>query len=344
MDESLFTAVDRMIVAGGQKLARAVVVGNLAKKPANALLADLEKHGYIRKEGSKFTLTDEGRRDWENRAGEERKRELADRLVAEFLAAVQKQSGKALSAKQRQQFDEGFVNRVKTYGFVVEAGVSKYSLSARGEGFLKERELNEQLKRLRAGVEDLFKAPQTLLQQITRDTECLAATVSAARDHMEAEVGRLRKLEKELRQTADQIRVELEHARQEMGCPAVVVEEKAPAEKSPVSTAGPSPAPSSPTAALPPSEEAIWQATRRAYEQLEKQFKLTSELIKVPNLTDLVRTEIPGLPAERLHDLLQRWQREDRLVLQVCNDPHFEPRSAEGIPSPRGLLFYVDMK
>jgi hypothetical protein len=32
------------------------------------------------------------------------------------------------------------------------------------------------------------------------------------------------------------------------------------------------------------------------------------------------------------------------LVLQVCNDPHFEPRSAEGIPSSRGLLFYVEMK
>ena len=71
---------------------------------------------------------------------------------------------------------------------------------------------------------------------------------------------------------------------------------------------------------------------------------MTAELIKVPNLTDRVRAEVPGVTAARFHDLLRLWQSEDRLVLQVCNDPHVEPRSAEGIPSSRGLLFYVEMK
>src|SRR5262249_52140636 len=90
VDDRLFVALDGMVEAGGQKFARGAVVGKLAKKPADALLADLTQHGYIRKDGNKFTLTEEGRQAWEQRASEARKRELADRAVAGFLAVVVK--------------------------------------------------------------------------------------------------------------------------------------------------------------------------------------------------------------------------------------------------------------
>src|SRR5262245_59406987 len=119
MDDVLFSALDRMVEAGGQKLAKAVVVGGLATKPANALLAELEKHQYVRKDGSKFSLTDEGRRAWEQRAGEARKRERRDRAVAAFLEAVRGQSGKALTAAQKKQFPETFVAGVQAHGLVV---------------------------------------------------------------------------------------------------------------------------------------------------------------------------------------------------------------------------------
>jgi hypothetical protein len=172
----------------------------------------------------------------------------------------------------------------------------------------------------------------------------LPSAVARALERIDAETERVRKLETELRQTADQFREQLQQARQQMEQRAAAVEEKARAEQKPMAAAGSTTVPPSVAAAEPPSDEAVWQATLRGYERLEQQFKLTSELIKVPNLTDRVRAEVPGLSTTRFHDLLQRWQREDRLVLQVCNDPHFETRSAEGIPSSRGLLFYVEMK
>ncbi len=389
MDEIMFAAIDRMIESGGQNLARAVVIGKLAKKPADTLLAELEKNGFIRKEGSKFSLTGEGRRAWDGQAGEDRKRELADRPIAAFLAAVQKQGGKALTATQKRQFSDEIVQRVKAEGLVVEAGANKYKLSANGEAFLKTRELEEHLKQLRTNVQHLFQAPHDLLQQIAQDTANLAqggaarsaiaearsaiegevarakatferslqgiqaiaglgavaqtlekslpAALAGALERIDVEAERMKQRQADLRQTAEEFWKDLEQARQEIDRRMAAVDEKAQAAKKPVDPVVSTPAPV-------PSDDVVWQATRRAYEQLEQQFKLTSELIKVPRLTDLVRGEFPALTPAHFHDLLQRWQREDRLVLQVCNDPHFEPRSSEGIPSPRGLLFYIDMK
>jgi predicted transcriptional regulator len=397
VEETLFAAMDRMIEAGGQKIGKAAVTGDLKGKPASNLIEDLQKRGYVRKDGSKFTLTDEGRRAWEGQASEERKREVADRPIAAFLAVVQKQGGKALTAKQQQPFGEGLIHRVQADGLVIEEGANKYRLSPKGEEFLQAREpIESQLARLRTNVQELLKAPQRLLERLARDSEklsdgaevrsafaearstihqevarsqaefersleglqafaglieagqafkkALPAAVSGVLARIDAEAGRVQKLETELRQTADQIREQLEQARQEMERRAAAVEEKVRGEKKPAAAAGSTPVPSSTSATAPASDEAVWQATRRAYEQMEQQFKMTSELIKVPNLTDLVRKEISTLTPTQFHDLLQRWQGEDRLVLQVCNDPHFEPRSVEGIPSSRGLLFYVEMK
>ena len=397
MDDKLFVALDRMIEAGGQKLARSVVVTNLAKKTADSLLVELTQHGYIRKDGNKFTITDEGRQAWERKASEARKRELADRALAQFLAVVVKQNGKALTASQKKQFDESFIKRVQTDELVLEVSANKYKLSLKGEEFLQAREpLEEQLKRLRTATRNLLKGPQALLQRLSQETEKLTeggeirsafadaraaiqgevvraqadfersleglqafasliaasqtfkkelpAAVSKALERIDVEAARVQNLEAEFRHTADQFREQLEQARQHMERQAATVEEKARAEQKPVSSGGTAPAPNSATAAEPLSDVAVWPATQRAYEQLEQRFKLTSELIKIPNLTDGVRMEVPGLTAARFHNLLLRWQHEDRLVLQVCNDPHLEPRSAEGIPSSRGLLFYVEMK
>jgi hypothetical protein len=298
--------------------------------------------------------------------------------VADFLTVVVKQNGKALTAAQRKQFDEAFIKRVQADDLVVEAGANKYKLSPKGEEFRQGRELEEQLKGLRTDVQNHLEALEARLQRFAKDTEQLAqggairsafgyaeavlqtfagltgaaqtlekalpGAVSRALASIAAEVERVQKLETGLRQTADQIREQLGQTRQQMELRVAAVEEKARAAKQPAGAAGTTPAPTTAPVAEPPADEAVWQATQRAYAQLEQRFKLTSELIKVPNLTDLVRTELPELTAARFHDLLQRWQREDRLVLQVCNDPHVEPRAAEGIPSSRGLLFYLEMK
>jgi hypothetical protein len=378
-DDKLFAALDRMIEAGGQKLAKKVLVGDLAKKAADTLVTDLETHNYIHKDGKTFSVMIEGRRAWEERASEPRKREIADRPVAAFLEAVNTQNGKALSAAQKKTFREDIIRQVQAEGLVIEVGAKKYKLSPKGEAFLQARDL----ERLRTATQDSLKAPQAFLRHLAEGIEKLAegraihsvfaearaaiqtkldqaradsersldglkalvnlvaaeevlhGAVTQALERIDAETERVRSLETELRHTAVKIQEELECARQQMEKSVAALEERA--RTTTVLT---------PTSVAPaePSDEAILQATRRTYGHLEQQFKVTGELIKIPNLADGVRVEVPGLTATRFHDLLQRWQREDRLVLQVCNDPHFEPRSAEGIPSARGLLFYVEMK
>ncbi len=396
MDDNFFASLDRIVEAGGQKLAKGIVIGDLAKKAAVALLADLEAHNYIRKDGNKYSITDEGRRAWEGKAPAARKRELADRVVAKFLAVV-KQTTKALGKPQQKLFEAAFIQQVEADELVVGTGANKYKLTPRGEAFLQDREpLEAQLKRLQTAAHDLLKAPQSLLHNIVKEAEQLAeggairaafaeartaiqeevtraqkafehslnglqafasliaaaqtlkkelpAAVAGALERIDATAERVEKLETELRQTTDHFKEQLDQARHEMERRAAAVEAKAQAERTSASVGETTSEPTRARAAEPPTDEVVWQATRRAYEHLEQQFKMTSELIKVPNLTDIACAEVPGLTAARFHDLLQRWQREDRLVLQVCNDPHFEPRAAEGIHSSRGLLFYVEMK
>ncbi len=50
----------------------------------------------------------------------------------------------------------------------------------------------------------------------------------------------------------------------------------------------------------------------------------------------------PDMTREQVHDELDRLQSEDKLILQVVNDRHLEPRAGEMIEHPhRGLLGYI---
>jgi hypothetical protein len=88
------------------------------------------------------------------------------------------------------------------------------------------------------------------------------------------------------------------------------------------------------------SDDVVWENTRRAYRELHR----AGHLVKIPELNDAVTRESPGLLRQHFYDLLNKWARDDRLVLQLCNDPRVEPRAHEGIESPRGLLFYVQLR
>ena len=93
-----------------------------------------------------------------------------------------------------------------------------------------------------------------------------------------------------------------------------------------------------------PVEADIWDATGRAYRQLKQETIRIGGIVKVPELSDQVRKQFSGLSAASFHNLLEKWQREDRLTLQLCNDPRLEPRADEGLKSARGLLFYVQLR
>jgi hypothetical protein len=91
------------------------------------------------------------------------------------------------------------------------------------------------------------------------------------------------------------------------------------------------------------SEDEVWGATKTAHEAQRAETIRLGGIVKVPELTDAVCRSIHGLNRSRFHELLKKWQGDDRLVLQVCNDPRLEPRADEGIESPRGLLYYVKL-
>jgi hypothetical protein len=93
-----------------------------------------------------------------------------------------------------------------------------------------------------------------------------------------------------------------------------------------------------------PPEAVVWQAVRASHERLRQENLRIGGIVKVPDLTDAVLRTVEGISATALHELLKKWQQEDKLTLQLCNDPRLEPRAAEGINSPRGLLFYIQMR
>lgn len=99
--------------------------------------------------------------------------------------------------------------------------------------------------------------------------------------------------------------------------------------------------PPSPTRETPEAD--TWKTTRTAFEELKRAAIRSGGLVKVPELTDAVRSSHPELTPARFHDLLLKWRGEDRLSLQVCSEKWLEPRGDEGIQSKHGLLFYVQM-
>jgi hypothetical protein len=159
-----------------------------------------------------------------------------------------------------------------------------------------------------------------------------------ARQVVEAEQTRLADLESRLRRESGQQREQLEAFERQLEMRLVDVARRLGEARPGVSDSR------SPQPDGQPSEAALWEATRSAYERLRQETLRIGGIVKVPELTDAVMRVGNGLVPAAFHNLLQKWQQEDRLTLQLCNDPRLEPRSAEGISSPRGLLFYVQMR
>lgn len=67
----------------------------------------------------------------------------------------------------------------------------------------------------------------------------------------------------------------------------------------------------------------------------------TGGIINVPELVDRMMASSPGMTQADAHKLLQQWQKEDKLTLQLDNDPRLNPRAKDTIDSPRGRLAFV---
>jgi hypothetical protein len=212
--------------------------------------------------------------------------------------------------------------------------------------------LEEVVADLRGKVE----AAQTAYEEAMERVEGVASLLHVARKaretiqtaeetlrRVEEEAARLREHEARQDPKLRQLETELKQFRQAFESRLAALEQRPANATASEPTHQATPATDTPPAHTP-SEEAVWQAARRAHEELRRAAMLLGGIVKVPELTDKVVKAVPGLSREAFHDDLQQWQQDDRLVLQVCNDRSAEPRAPEGIESPRGLLFYVEMK
>jgi hypothetical protein len=229
------------------------------------------------------------------------------------------------TAQQRlRQEVEGFAGRG---GVAVQAAVADLGERSRQAAQAFEAALAEL-----GAFAGLLAAARQLREGV--ETACQGAL-----RRVEAENGRLAELEARLRQGAEQQREQLEAFERRVG---ERLDDLARRPARGTTSSAEPPTPQSGGGA--PPDDAVWQATRRAHERLREETLRIGGIVKVPDLTDAVVKSAPSLTPPTFHDLLRRWQQEDRLTLQLCNDPRLEPRAAEGIQSPRGLLFYVQMR
>lgn len=70
----------------------------------------------------------------------------------------------------------------------------------------------------------------------------------------------------------------------------------------------------------------------------------TGGTMPIPELFEGLKKRRSVVELKVLHDFLIQWMHQGRISLWVCSTPGLEPRADMGIPSERGLLFYVRMR
>ncbi|HEY8503965.1 MAG TPA: hypothetical protein VIL46_05245 [Gemmataceae bacterium] len=172
MEQQTYDALDRAIAAGGEKLAASAVEPG---RGAKALLARMCDEGYLRKEGTRYSVTPDGRAAWEEAAPPERVREVRERPLAEFLALVERKGGKPLSAKEAGRFPEEVLREARDRNLVREGEKPRvYHLLPAGRALLLERlPLSEQVAALRELGADLEARWEAVGKKLREDLQAL---------------------------------------------------------------------------------------------------------------------------------------------------------------------------
>jgi hypothetical protein len=381
---TVFQVLDKAVEAGGENLSGKDIAGTNKEAKGvldEACSAGLLTKTGAR--SPKFSLTAQGRATWEQQVSPERRQQLRARkeeekrrALAGFLGVVRDKPDKALTTKKELERYPSSLRQDAVARRLVEPGSKPNSyrlLPAGDEVLLAEEPIEQQLDRLRQLQREASGRWAAAHQRLRQDLEgggwpavqaaaaeladrgrqaCVAfdqavaelgafpVLITAARQlradaeaaygqavqRLESEKARLAELEAGLKATAEQIEAVERRAEK-------CLRELASRVTSPPAQQGSS-----------PSDAAVWEVARRACEELRQETARLGGIIKVPDLTDKVRQAFPDLTPPTVHDLLRKWQQEDRLTLQLCNDPRLEPRANEGIHSPRGLLFYIQVR
>lgn len=308
-------------------------------------------------------------------AHEAKQRERENENLLAFLREVGDKNGKSFSNPELKNSSEAIRAHAEKSGLVRKIGKSAYTLLAAGEVALLRgksdalgRDWHDASKRLLAELanSDLGSALQQFEQEQQKALEHLGELLrrleglgsvgelrrnyqnqldemaTAGRRAVEASEALARKheeIEKRIEQESQRITAEQQRLSAQLTEAAHRPTPSVPPTPTPAPTPTPTPTPTPQVVGL--TDTALWEATLKAYRQLEIDYAIIGGIVKIPELTDSLRGVYAQLTPEQYHQKLLEWQRQGRLTLQVCNDPHFEPRRAEGIRSPRGLLLYV---
>ena len=366
-----FQILDKAIESDSA-LGKKALVGSA--KEGGKLLDELCQSGCISKTADrspKYSLTPHGREIWERQAPPERRQHVKEEQqrnqrdsLTDFLSLVEKRSGTALSKSEQIRIPQALRQDALNRKLVEPATkANSYRLLPAGqEMLLSEQPVEQQLQRLRElqskivaqlrsihqrldeelarldgdSMQDMRIARTELKdrgEQASQALDSLLAELSAfprllsAARRLQAEQRQLTELEVRVRQSLLDQHEQLEAFERRMEQRFHEWSRPTHSEKDPGLL-----------------NASVWEATRQAAEKLKLETFRLGGIVKVPELTDAVRKAFPALSPAAFHELLRKWQQEDRLTLQLCNDPRLEPRAAEGIASPRGLLFYVQLR
>jgi predicted transcriptional regulator len=371
--------LDAAIANGGANLT-AAILGASGKAAAN-ILQELCDQGHLAKSSGKspkYSITPEGRQTWENEASLERKEEIKTRAeqqrknqLVSVLILVQGKEGRALTATEDKMHNETLKAALEANLIAAEKKTRTYSLTDAGEEMLDaQRPLDEQLQHLHQLLKELGKrwriACETLAEQLkflgqasldfmnpifansdkhfgeleTQYTNLVGGNAVVALSAAARAV--LHKEQAQVKQAQSQMQAELAQQRRDNEAfETRVAQSISELSRQAKPTTQP---PQEPPPKVVIDGAAVWETTKAAHAKIRLAYLSVGGSVNVPELTEEVRKTLPALSVGEFHNLLQTWQGEDKLTLQVCNDPRREPRASEGIQSPRGLLFYVQMR
>ncbi len=380
MDPTQFAALDKLIDAQDGGLTGSATTGK--RKGSDQILSDLEQQGWIEKRGKKYVRTPAGRTAWEQHAPADRRAAIEQRAEEakahrrlELLRAIAKKNGKAFTPTEARKLDTDLCRELCDQQFIKNVGDNKFVLLPNGKAILlAEEPIATQIERVQSAFQQTHLLCDAARQRLERDlaglpnvpsmnelvaglrgkmdaattafesaiTElCLTAglahathqlkdAILTARSEVEQSLERAQQGEQEIRDTASKIQGQMDDFRHEFASRIAAL-------------SNPTPTPATVVAPTTHSDQAVWDATLAAHSRLREQTLRLGGIVKVPELSDAVASAVPNLTPQEFRTLLTKWHGEGRLVLQVCNDRPLEPRAAEGIESPRGLLFYVHM-
>ena len=290
-------------------------------------LQELANDGLLEQSGTarspKYAITEEGhdelaRLDPEYGAERERKKgEKQRKALSDELATLEKQHADAI-----QKLHDFHERIVKGYNNLGQGGS--------GSQLQQQSSVEQQLDIARTAYATALKEIQGPAYFLPIAQQ-LQAAIESAIPNFNSEFAKLQHDAKQWPDTIKQTRESFAQRHQEIKRELATLQK--PAENQSTGKAA------SRTEEI--DRNAVWETTQREYERLKS--NRSGKSVKLPQLTDAVADALPSLSRPTFLEYMMDWHEKQKLHLGVLNKLSDDDRHSEGIRTPGGMLFYVDM-